>query len=125
MCKTAGVSFVFCLLTRSLPLGKPESRARVLIVDDEPRLLDSISLNLRHHHDVVTAESGEEGLRLIAETGPFQVVISDMRMPKSGVEDPALQEWVILDADHMPREKRTNLISVLLACNRRQASCRI
>jgi signal transduction histidine kinase len=36
---------------------------------------------LRPHHEVVTAESGEEGLRLIAETGPFQVVVSDMRMP--------------------------------------------
>jgi response regulator RpfG family c-di-GMP phosphodiesterase len=54
---------------------------RVLFVDDEPQVLEGIARSLRKHVDVHTATSGEEGLRLLIEAGPFALVVSDMRMP--------------------------------------------
>jgi response regulator RpfG family c-di-GMP phosphodiesterase len=57
----------------------PES---VLFVDDEPHLLDGIARSLRQHFSVHTATSGEAGLRVLQSSGPFAVVVSDMRMPQ-------------------------------------------
>ena len=54
---------------------------RVLFVDDEPQVLEGIQRSLRKRVELQTAASGAEGLRLIAEQGPFALVISDMRMP--------------------------------------------
>jgi response regulator RpfG family c-di-GMP phosphodiesterase len=54
---------------------------RVLFVDDEPQVLEGIQRSLRKRIDMVTAVSAAEGLRLLHESGPFAVVISDMRMP--------------------------------------------
>lgn len=54
---------------------------RVLFVDDEPNILDSIRRQLRKSFDVVTANSGIEALALLKDTGPVAVVVSDMRMP--------------------------------------------
>src|SRR3984885_1383580 len=54
---------------------------RVLFVDDEPNVLEGIQRTLRKQVELQTASSGAEALRLIAETGPFALVISDMRMP--------------------------------------------
>ena len=56
--------------------------ARVLVVDDEPRLgkLASEMLEL-DGHDVVRAGGGREALvRLAAER--FEVVVTDLRMPE-------------------------------------------
>ncbi len=55
---------------------------RILCVDDEPRVLEGLSLHLRRKYDVVTAESGADGLQAIKNNGPFAVVLSDMRMPR-------------------------------------------
>lgn len=54
---------------------------RVLFVDDEPNVLDSIRRQLRKSVDIHTAASGDEALRLLKELGPVALVISDMRMP--------------------------------------------
>jgi response regulator RpfG family c-di-GMP phosphodiesterase len=54
---------------------------RVLFVDDEPQVLEGIQRTLRKQVDLQTATSGEEGLRLLSEAGPFALVVSDMRMP--------------------------------------------
>lgn len=55
--------------------------ARILCVDDEPRVLDGLELQLGMDHEVSTATSGSEGLRILSEEGAFDLVISDMRMP--------------------------------------------
>lgn len=52
----------------------------ILCVDDEPRVLESLENHLALEWDVVTATSGEEGLRILASR-PVAVVMSDMRMP--------------------------------------------
>jgi len=56
-------------------------RAKILCVDDEPNILEGLSLNLRRRYEVVTALGGAAGLRALDASGPIEVVISDMRMP--------------------------------------------
>lgn len=53
----------------------------VLIVDDEPRVLDSLEALLGMEFRVLRAGDGTEALRLLA-TEPVAVVISDQRMPR-------------------------------------------
>ena len=57
------------------------SRHRVLLVDDEPALLEGLALQLRRRFEVLTATSGAAGLAALNRQGPFAVVVSDMRMP--------------------------------------------
>jgi signal transduction histidine kinase/CheY-like chemotaxis protein len=65
--------------------GTPASdqRARVLLVED-----DSANRKVAHHmltkagHDVLTATDGGDALRMIAEQGPFDVVLMDVQMPR-------------------------------------------
>ncbi len=55
--------------------------ARILIVDDEPFLLQATSLVLREAgYQVLEATTGEEGLRLVRETKPDLVVL-DVMLP--------------------------------------------
>jgi response regulator RpfG family c-di-GMP phosphodiesterase len=62
--------------------GGPAGRPRILCVDDEPHILESLRDTLRRGFDVRTAESGAEGLVALAEEpDEFAVIISDMRMP--------------------------------------------
>lgn len=56
-------------------------RPKILCVDDEPKVLDGLSLQLGRHYQVHTAPSGQAGLDVLGAKGPFAVVISDMRMP--------------------------------------------
>lgn len=54
---------------------------KILFVDDDQNILDSFRRNLYDTFDVVTALSGEEGLKAIETQGPFAVIVSDYRMP--------------------------------------------
>lgn len=61
--------------------------ARIVCVDDEPRVLKGLRRRIGRAYDVSTAESGAEALALMRDTATFQVVVSDMRMPgMSGAE---------------------------------------
>jgi len=58
----------------------------ILIVDDEPAILESLELTLGGDYVVHTAASGEEGLRIL-ESQEVALVIADQVMPSmSGVE---------------------------------------
>ncbi len=62
-------------------------KARLLMVDDERRLLDACRRNLSRTYAVDVAEGGEEGLKALRENEVYAVVITDMNMPGlSGVE---------------------------------------
>ena len=62
--------------------GSAAAFPRILCVDDEPAVLESLCDTLHRHFDVWTATSGASGLdQLRAEPLEFAVVISDMRMP--------------------------------------------
>jgi len=54
---------------------------KVLFVDDEANVLDGLRRMLRQEFAIDTAIGGEQGLAVVAERGPFALVISDMRMP--------------------------------------------
>ena len=55
--------------------------ARVLLIDDDPSLLDALSMGFEDAgHEVLCARDGAEGLRRIAEARPA-LVISDVNMP--------------------------------------------
>ncbi len=54
---------------------------RLLVVDDEPKLLRAIALDLKGEgYDVSTARSGNEALVSVAQTLP-DLIVSDIRMP--------------------------------------------
>lgn len=56
-------------------------RLSVLVVDDEPRVLESLRLVLDGVHDVVTADRASEGLDLLREDpSRFDVVLCDLTM---------------------------------------------
>jgi serine phosphatase RsbU (regulator of sigma subunit) len=54
---------------------------KILLVDDEPKVLAAIKRQLRKEFRFETALSGEEALKVIDEKGPFAVVVSDYKMP--------------------------------------------
>ncbi|MFH1021233.1 MAG: response regulator [Pseudomonadota bacterium] len=55
----------------------------ILCVDDEANVLKSLKrLFLDEDYEILTAESGKEGLALLEQRQPVQVVISDYRMPE-------------------------------------------
>ena len=57
-------------------------RPRILVIDDERVLRETIADSLRMDgFDVQAAADGKEGLALIGRT-PFDVILSDLRMPE-------------------------------------------
>lgn len=83
-----GTSFVVRLPAApepaSAPLPAPDTRAvdraRVLLIDDDPRLLRAVAAMLQPPHDVVTAEGGAAALSRL-ETGDFEAIVCDLMMP--------------------------------------------
>ncbi|GFK93004.1 Hydrogenase transcriptional regulatory protein hupR1 [Fundidesulfovibrio magnetotacticus] len=53
----------------------------VLIVDDEPHVLDALKTALRGRFSVHTALGPQEGLDRVRSGEPYAVVISDLKMP--------------------------------------------
>jgi DNA-binding NtrC family response regulator len=59
---------------------------RLLIVDDEPDMLDFLDRVFRRDYDVLRAQSVEEALSRLDE-GALDVIVTDRRMPRrSGLE---------------------------------------
>lgn len=68
-------------------LARGDMTEKILFVDDEPNVLQSIKRQLRKRFDLETAEGGAAALKKLEENGPFAVIVSDMRMPEmNGVE---------------------------------------
>lgn len=65
-----------------------EDTIRILCVDDEENVLKSLRrIFLDEDYDIITALSGDEGLRIMQEDNNIQLIISDYRMPgMDGVE---------------------------------------
>jgi signal transduction histidine kinase/CheY-like chemotaxis protein len=56
-------------------------RGRILIVDDEPKLAQSLRMLLEPVHDVVATTGGSEALELVSSGQPFDLVVCDLQMP--------------------------------------------
>ncbi len=62
-------------------------RARILIVDDEEAILETMSFTFEDDYEVLTSSSARDALSLLDAAGPVAAVISDQRMPEmTGVE---------------------------------------
>jgi response regulator RpfG family c-di-GMP phosphodiesterase len=58
-----------------------EELPRILCVDDEPRVVDSLAAHLRHDYQILTANGAQSALRMLKDNGAPAVIVSDMRMP--------------------------------------------
>lgn len=69
-------------------MSETTEQIKILCVDDERNVLRALErIFLDDDYEIVLAGSGEEGLKIMEESGPFQVVVSDYRMPvMNGVE---------------------------------------
>lgn len=66
---------------------RDHSRAKILVVDDEPDNLDLLERVLHPTYQVVKATSGQAALGVLARESDIAAIVSDQRMPKmSGTE---------------------------------------
>lgn len=59
----------------------PVRKPRILCVDDEPGVLEGLSLTLGRRYEVLAALGGPQGLEILQKERDVEVVMSDMRMP--------------------------------------------
>ena len=57
------------------------TRRKILIVDDEPSVLNSLKRTLRKEHDVILSQDGFSAIQVLNEQ-EIAVIIADQRMPK-------------------------------------------
>ena len=64
-----------------------KARPRILVVDDEEAILETMSFTFEDDYEVHTSSDPRRALDLLDAKGPFAVVLTDQRMPDmSGVE---------------------------------------
>lgn len=92
--------------------------AKILFVDDEPAVLSGYERTLHREFEIDTAVGGELGLKAINESGPYAVVISDMRMPgMSGAQFLAKARQTAPDTVRMLLTGYTDLEAAMAAVN--------
>src|SRR5665811_47640 len=81
------MSEVATLARRSTPASTPQSAGRILIIDDEAEIRESLEALLQlEGYTVVVAGSGREGLAQIGQR-TFDVVLLDLALPdKNGMD---------------------------------------
>jgi serine/threonine-protein kinase len=73
-------------MTAAEQLQRPDSRPRLLFVDDEQRVLNSMRIMFRRQFDLFLASHGAEALDIVKDKD-IDVIVADHRMPKmTGVE---------------------------------------
>jgi signal transduction histidine kinase/CheY-like chemotaxis protein len=80
--------------------GATRVSGRVLVIDDEPAIRGVLKRMLRGH-EVVEADSGDQGREVLSRDQRFDVILCDMMMPKiSGMD---VHRWLL---DHHPQLAR-------------------
>ena len=60
---------------------------KILVVDDEEGIRESLKLILGDHYDLVLTDSGEQALRALEGDASIGLVLLDIKMPKvSGID---------------------------------------
>ena len=64
-----------------------EARPRILVVDDEEAILETMTFTFEDDYEVYTSTDARKALEILDEKEPVAVVLTDQRMPNmSGVE---------------------------------------
>jgi CheY-like chemotaxis protein len=64
-----------------------DSKPRILVVDDEEAILETMTFTFQPDYEVITSTDARRALRLLDEKAPVAAVLTDQRMPgMSGVE---------------------------------------
>jgi DNA-binding NtrC family response regulator len=58
-----------------------KTRARILIIDDEPLLGQTLRFAFQEKHDVEVAASGRDALERLAKDSSYDLVLCDLMMP--------------------------------------------
>jgi response regulator RpfG family c-di-GMP phosphodiesterase len=94
---------------------------KILLVDDELLLLNSLRRELGMQYEIDVAESGADGLEKIANSGPFAVIVSDFRMPKmDGIKFLAQAMEIAPDTVRMMLTGNADLPTAVEAINKGQ-----
>ncbi|WP_434387681.1 ATP-binding protein [Melittangium boletus] len=96
---------------RALVPGKvvaPQApRARLLVVDDEPRVAISLRRALSREHEVTVASSAREALARLVQAEPFDVILCDLMMPEMN----GMEFFHALQRDHAAQAESVLFIS--------------
>ena len=76
----------------ALPPVQENSRHTILVVDDEPGILELVSQALSSFCDITTAETVEEGLNFLDDNS-VELVLTDLRLP-AGMTGPDFYEEI-------------------------------
>ncbi|HVW26282.1 MAG TPA: response regulator [Polyangiaceae bacterium] len=69
------------------PTAPLATRLKVLVIDDDPGVANTLRAMLEAHHEVTSVESAREGLRLLLGNEQFDIVFCDLVMPEvSGID---------------------------------------
>ena len=80
----------------------PEARGRILVVDDEAGIRKAMTRILGSKHEIVTAASGEEAQKILAEDQAFDVVFLDVMMPNvTGID---VHAWLAARSPDLARK---------------------
>ena len=94
-----------------------EPTTTILLVDDEPRVLDALEAILAAEFRVLRAESGEDALRLL-QAEEVAVILTDYRMPgMTGVELLRRSQEIVPDAIRIVLTAYTDVDSLMEAIN--------
>jgi len=92
--------------------------SRILCVDDEPNVLQALERQLRKHFEIVTAQGPIEGLEALDKSGPFAVILSDLRMPvMNGIQFLATAKERFPDSVRMILSGQADLAATIEAVN--------
>jgi two-component system, OmpR family, alkaline phosphatase synthesis response regulator PhoP len=77
----------FCVLEQTIQLCLMSNTKKILLVDDEPDILDFLSYNLKKEgYEVFTAENGAMALPIVAQIRPDAIVLDVMMPLMDGIE---------------------------------------
>ncbi|MET0389767.1 MAG: HD domain-containing phosphohydrolase [Polyangiales bacterium] len=58
-----------------------QGQPRLLLVDDEPNVVEGIMRKLRREFSIFSANDGRQALKVLEQQGEMHVIVTDMRMP--------------------------------------------
>jgi DNA-binding NtrC family response regulator len=91
---------------------------KVLFVDDDSNILDAYKRQLRKQFHIDTAQGSEHGLAAVNSSGPYAVIVSDLRMPgMDGIQFLSRVKEIVPDSVRMMLTGYADLQNAIKAIN--------